>query len=283
MTRPGLSQSATQSATGMQHPEPSCHEASIQSLRTHWLQTGQSGQGESILFLHGWGGDSSVLWPLAATLGEAGFQVFALDLPGFGETAAPNEAWSVGDYARFVAEFLDQLALTRLHLVGHSFGGSVAMVLAAAQPDRIGKLALLSSAGIRRSPTGLVRWRTQAIRSTRGLLQRLGFANAAQTLSNWAAARFGSADYRAAQGVMRATLVRVLAEDLAETAANIQSPTLLLWGERDEATPRWQGELLARTIPDAGLHVFPGAGHYAFLERWSETGHILRYFFTEER
>lgn len=267
----------------MRNPEPSCHDASIRDIHTHWLQGGQGGQKQPILFLHGWGSDSNVLWPLASALVEADFQVFALDLPGFGETAPPNEAWSVGDYAEFVTEFLNRQELTRLHLVGHSFGGSVAMVLAATQPERFCKLALLSGAGIRRPPAWPVRWRIQVIRSARGVLQRLGMMNSAQWLSEWSAARFGSADYRAARGVMRATLVRVLAEDLAETAANIQSPTLLLWGERDEATPQWQGELLARTIPDAGLHVFPGAGHYAFLERLSETGHILRYFFTEER
>ena len=268
------------SVTAMSDSREYSNEAIIQGLRTHWLQ---AGQGEALLFLHGWGSDSSVMWPLAVTLGDAGFQVMALDLPGFGQTEEPPEPWSAGDYAHFVREFLKDLKVSQLHVVGHSFGGSVAILLAAEQPGRIGKLALLNSAGVRRPPAWPDRWRAQTIRTARRALRQLGFSAAAARLSEWSAARFGSEDYRAARGVMRGTLVRVLSEDLTEPASRIQAATLLLWGEHDDATPLWQGKLLERTIPDAGLHVFPGAGHFAFLERLNETDHILRYFFQETR
>ena len=254
------------------------HESIIQGLRTHWLQ---AGQGEVLLFLHGWGSDSSVMWPLASSFLDAGFRILALDLPGFGQTEAPPEPWSAGDYAQFVRDFIKSHNIAQLNVVGHSFGGSVAMLLAAEQPERVGKLVLLNSAGVRRAPAWPARWRAQAIRSARSALQLLGLSGAAARLSDWSAVRFGSEDYRAARGVMRRTLVRVLAEDLTATSGRIQAATLLLWGEQDEATPLWQGKLLESTIPDAGLHVFPGAGHYAFLERLTETGHILRYFFQE--
>ena len=265
-------------ARALSDSRENANEAIIQGLRTHWLQ---AGQGEVLLFLHGWGSDSSVMWPLAFTFADAGFQIMALDLPGFGQTEEPPEPWSVGDYAHFVREFFKHLNITQFHVVAHSFGGSVAIWLAAAQPEQIGKLVLLNGAGVRRPPAWPARWRAQAIRKARGALQQLGFTAAAARLSEWSATRFGSEDYRAAEGVMRSTLVRVLSEDLTETAARIQAPTLLLWGEHDDATSLWQGKLLERTIPDAGLHVFPGAGHYAFLERLKETGHILRYFIQE--
>lgn len=252
------------------------HESLILGLQTHWLQ---EGQGEVVLLLHGWGSDSSVMWPLGRALAEDGFTIIALDLPGFGESEEPPIPWSAGDYAHFVGAFLNSLSISRVHIVGHSFGGSVGIVLAAEQVAQIEKMALLSSAGVRRPPAWPVRWRAKAIRAARAGLRRLGFLDTAFRLGEWSAARFGSDDYRAAQGVMRSTLVRILSEDLTAQAARVLVPTLLLWGELDEATPRWQGELLARTIPDAGLHVFPGAGHYAFLERPSETHHILRYFF----
>ncbi len=254
--------------------ETSC----ILGLRAHWRQ---AGQGQAVLLLHGWGSDSGAMWPLAAALAEDDFAVTALDLPGFGESEEPPMPWSAGDYARFVGAVMDALSISRAHIIGHSFGGSVGIVLAAEGAARVGKLALLNSAGVRRPPAWPLRWRSAGMRAARGGLRRLGLSDAAARLSEWSAARYGSADYRAAQGVMRGTLVRVLAEDLTAQAARVQAPTLLLWGERDEATPRWQGELLARVIPDAGLHVFPGAGHYAFLERLSETRHILRYFLKE--
>ena len=256
--------------------EPTPGEAPrILGMRANWRQ---AGQGDAALLLHGWGSDSSVMWPLGAALAEDGFAVTVLDLPGFGKSEEPPTPWSAGDYARFVSAVMDALSISRAHIIGHSFGGSVGIVFAAEQAARVGKLVLLNSAGVRRPPAWPLRWRSAAMRATRGGLRWLGLSDAAASLGEWSAAHYGSADYRAAQGVMRGTLVRVLAEDLTAQAARVQAPTLLLWGERDEATPRWQGELLARAIPDAGLHVFPGVGHYAFLERPSETHHILRYF-----
>ena len=187
-----------------------------------------------------------------------------LDLPGFGASEEPPIPWSAGDYARFVSAFLNSLSISGCHFVGHSFGGSVGIVLAAERAAQIKRMALLNSAGVRRPPAWPLRWRAKTIRAARAGLRRLGFSDTALRLGEWSAARFGSDDYRAAQGVMRSTLVRVLSEDLTAQAARVLVPTLLLWGELDEATPRWQGELLARTIPDAGLHVFPRRGALRF-------------------
>ena len=253
-------------------------DARILGLRARWRRAGAAGQ-PPVLFLHGWGSESGVIWPLASALAERGFAVAALDLPGFGETEAPPAPWAAGDYAQFVAAAMDELVMPRAHLVGHSFGGSVALLLAAECPRRVEKLALLNSAGVRRKPARALRWRAAALRSARRGLQQIGLNGAASQLREWSAARFGSADYQAAQGVMRETLLRVLAEDLTAQATRVQAPTLLLWGEKDEETPPWQGEMLEKALPDAGLYVFPGAGHYAFLERLAETRHILQHFF----
>ncbi len=251
-------------------------------LRTCWRQAGPEDGGKGrILLLHGWGSESAVIWPLGESLADDGFLVNALDLPGFGETQAPAQAWSVADYAVFVSEWMEQLAIARAHFIGHSFGGSVSIMLAAQEPTRLEKLVLLNSAGVRRPMSRWPRWRSDILRAARRGLRRMGWPDAAHGLSEWAAARYGSPDYRAAQGVMRATLVRILAEDMTALAARVRAPTLLLWGELDDETPIWQGELLARTIPDAGLHIFPGAGHFAFLEHLAETRLILRHFFGE--
>jgi pimeloyl-ACP methyl ester carboxylesterase len=80
---------------------------------------------------------------------------------------------------------------------------------------------------------------------------------------------------------MRNTFVKVVNEDLLPYAARIKVPTLLLWGDRDEDTPLWQGQLLEKTIPDAGLVVFEGAGHYSYLDRLGETVRILDHFFKQ--
>jgi len=78
--------------------------------------------------------------------------------------------------------------------------------------------------------------------------------------------RYASSDYLAA-GALRDTFLRVIDEDLAPFAARIQAPTVLIWGDQDLDTPLWQGRKLEQLIPDAGLIVFQGAGHFAYQER----------------
>ena len=92
-----------------------------------------------IVVLHGWGAHIEAVGPILAAL-EGVADVIALDLPGFGESEPPPEAWDVDSYARFIIHFLDEMAVERAHLVGHSHGGRVSIALAADEPERVGRL-----------------------------------------------------------------------------------------------------------------------------------------------
>ena len=81
---------------------------------------------------------------------------------------------------------------------------------------------------------------------------------------------FGSADYRALTPFMRQTFNRVIAQDLTPCLAKIKAPTLLVWGENDTATPLWMGQQMEKEIPDAGLVVLKGCGHFAYLDKYGE-------------
>jgi pimeloyl-ACP methyl ester carboxylesterase len=74
----------------------------------------------------------------------------------------------------------------------------------------------------------------------------------------------------------------VVNEDLLPYAARVTVPTLLFWGDQDKDTPLWQGELLEKTIPDAGLIVHKGAGHYSYLDRLADTVRVMDYFFKSD-
>jgi pimeloyl-ACP methyl ester carboxylesterase len=80
---------------------------------------------------------------------------------------------------------------------------------------------------------------------------------------------------------MRQTFVNVVNEDLFPLAAQVKVSTLLFWGDKDEDTPLWMGEKLEQAIPDAGLIVHEGAGHYAYLEKLAETVRVMDYFFKQ--
>ena len=78
--------------------------------------------------------------------------------------------------------------------------------------------------------------------------------------------KFGSADYSAASPVMRASLVKVVNEDLAPYMPKVNMPALLVWGDKDTATPLSDGQQMEKLMPEAGLAVIKGAGHYSFLD-----------------
>jgi pimeloyl-ACP methyl ester carboxylesterase len=238
----------------------------------------RAGSGPTLLMLHGWGASAELVWPLAARLAACGVAPCAVDLPGFGRTPAPTTSWSVSDYAIWTLHLIDALALDKVHLFGHSFGGRIALVLAADHPERFHKVVLANSAGLRPPIPLSVKLRTQLYRSARRTLEAVGAQALAQNLRSRYNARFGSADYNAATGVMRETFIRVVNEDLRHYAARVQRPTLLFWGDQDTDTPLWMGQKLEALIPDAALIVHQGAGHYSYLDRLSETAHIMAHF-----
>lgn len=234
-----------------------------------------------IVALHGWGVSSELMQPVLERLSPLGYRLYAPDLPGFGGTAPPPTAWTVHDYANWVIEYLDAHRLETAHLIGHSFGGRISLVLGAQHPHRISKIALSNSAGVPSKQPPHIVLRQRAYKLIRSGLEAIGAHAAAHQLREWYAVRYGSSDYRTAQGVMRETFVRVVTQDLLPMAARVARPTLLFWGEKDADTPLWQARRLEKTLPDAGLIVFPGASHYAYLEHLDEFIRIVDHFFKQ--
>ncbi len=241
------------------------------------------GDGEKqVLLLHGWGAHSGLIWPLAERLAHMGYHCYVPDLPGFGQSQEPPQPWTVYDYAAFVLNYMDAQRLKRVYLFGHSFGGRLSLILGAEHRERIIKMALADSAGIRPSTPLWPRIRLNTYKLMRNGLYRIGAHALADNLRNWYGKRYGSADYQAVSGVMRQTFIQVVNEDLQAFAARVHIPTLLFWGDKDEDTPLWQGKKLEEIMPDAGLIVHEGAGHYSYLERLQETARIMDYFFKQE-
>lgn len=256
------------------------NQAPITFITLNGLHTAQvdTGEGDPILLLHGWGANIDLMWPLAERLLPLGYRVLVPDLPGFGKSDPPPSAWTVHDYAAHVLAYLSHHGLEQVYLVGHSFGGRLGLVLGAEQGQRIKKMVLIDSAGIRKPDSTANRARLAAYKAVRDGLAGIGLKGLSNRLRQWYTNRYGSSDFKSA-GVLRETFVKVVNEDLLPYAAKVKPSTLLLWGENDEDTPLWMGQQLEKTIPDAGLHVFPGAGHYSYLEKLPDTARIIDYFF----
>jgi pimeloyl-ACP methyl ester carboxylesterase len=255
------------------------HVIEIDGIKTvSQITRASAGVDKAIVALHGWGADKSLMLPLAERLSPLGYDVYALDLPGFGESDAPPPSWFVYDYANWVTAYLDAMKLNHVYLIGHSFGGRLGLILGATVPERVDKMVLVDSAGVLPKRPFTAQARLNIYKALRDSLYKVGAKNSADGLRTWYGKRYGSSDYQSA-GALREIFVRVVNEDLVPYAAKISVPTLLIWGEHDEDTPLWQGQQLEKTIPDAGLVVLPGAGHYSYLERLGEFVTIVDHFF----
>ncbi|MBU0976520.1 alpha/beta hydrolase, partial [Patescibacteria group bacterium] len=107
------------------------------------------GEGEPILLLHGWGGSLESMKALGSRLKDQGFKVILVDLPGFGKSDKPREAFWLEDYAQIIEEFLKQLEIENPVLFGHSFGGAISIKITTRKNVKVKKLILCNSSGIR--------------------------------------------------------------------------------------------------------------------------------------
>ena len=154
-------------------------------------------------------------------------------MPGFGKSQLPPTAWDTSDYAQFVTAFLEKFDIPKVHLIGHSFGGRISIIISAEHPEKVDKLILVDSAGIK--PRRTVKYYLRVgVAKVGKSIRRCGKYGV--LVANAMSARVGSKDYQDA-GDMRATLVKVVNQDLRALLPRITASTLLIWGEDDKDTP----------------------------------------------
>lgn len=236
----------------------------------------------NVLLLHGWGCDSTTFSFIQNALSEKA-TVITLDFPGHGQSPEPPEPWGVEEYADQVYALLMQKSLAPLDIVAHSFGGRVAIWLAANHPEIVRQLVITGGAGIRKPVSETSRRRTARFKRCNALLETLKkltfLAVPVERMQTRLRNRYGSPDYVRLNETMRKTFVRIVSLDLLPLLPRIQAPTLLIWGGEDTETPLWMGQEMEKEIPDAGLVVFEGASHFAFMEQWQRFATIVKQFF----
>ncbi len=211
-----------------------------------------------VIALHGWARRGSDFRAVLADL-----DALAPDLPGFGASPAPSEALGAEGYAHLVNELLDGCEVPPV-VVGHSFGGRVAVCLAALYPDRVGSLVLTGVPLLRVTQTRPPSARYRMLRgfNRSGMLSDEKFEEIRR--------QTGSSDYRAASGVMRDVLVRVVNESYEPQLRALTSPVSMIWGAGDREVPVSIAHAAAEVIESEGrtvdLQVLEGVGHFLPLE-----------------
>lgn len=229
-----------------------------------------------VVVMHGWGCNAKTMAiPAAAALTD-GTTVYNLDLPGFGDSAEPPAFWGVEEYTALVEKFCRRQGIVSPVLIGHSFGGRLAILMASRTP--VSKVILLDAAGIKPRRSLKYYIKVYSFKLGRRLLPLIaGRRRGDEIVERWRR-KAGSSDYSMASPAMRQVMNRAINLDLTDRLHLIQAPTLLIWGGRDTATPLRDAKIMEKSIPDAGLVVYPEAGHFAFLERGPEVTAVIRNF-----
>jgi pimeloyl-ACP methyl ester carboxylesterase len=214
-----------------------------------------------IIVLHGWGLSKEKFSGLRQELSKRGFSVFIPDLPGFGATPSPGKPLVLSDYVDFVYRYIRQHAINRPVIIGHSFGGRIALKFQSAHPDAVRALVLTGTPGY--TPV----WRKRLVFFTviakigKCMLSILPVPVIRNQIRAWYYYLVGARDYYRASGVMRETFKHIVREDLTGYMKSVSVPCLLVWGAQDRITPVWIAERMSEVIPRAKSVTIPGADH----------------------
>lgn len=214
----------------------------------------QEGQGENILFLHGYLSCKESFYYQLQHL-KSRYKVTAIDCVGFGKSACLTEAWSIADYAKHTLALLNALQIDRTHIIAHSFGGRIALWLLAHYPQYFERAVLTGCAGLI---------------PKRGLKYHIkvkGYKLCKKIFPNFAERHFGSQEYRTLSPIMQESYKKIVNDDLFYCLAKIQSETLYIFGEKDKQTPLYMAEKLYANTPNARLQIMQGASHFCFCEQ----------------
>ena len=240
----------------------------INDVFINYIQYGNK-KGKDVVLLHGWGQNIEMMDPIGKALSKD-FHITILDLPGFGSSSEPTYGYTIYDYYEIFSKFLEELKIESPILIGHSFGGRISIIYSAKK--KVEKLILLSSPFKRSTKKNSVKVK---------ILKTLKKVPVIKDLEHYMKTKIGSTDYKNATPTMRTVLVNVVNEDLTEYLKKIEIPTLLIWGNNDTAVPVEDAKYAESIMKDAGLIIYEGCSHYAYLENIQKTINILNSFLKE--
>ncbi len=236
----------------------------VDGLNINYVDYGNKKK-KAIVLLHGWGQNIEMMNMLGRPFSKD-FRIIAIDFPGFGLSEEPKRVMGVDGYTKIVEDMLKVLDVKNPILIGHSFGGRVAVKYASR--NEVEKVILLSPALRGHDKKGIKTRVLKTLKKVPGI----------KNLEGWAKNHIGSRDYKAASPIMKQVLVQTVNEDLSDDARKIKAPVILIYGDQDLEVPEEDTLLYEKLIPDCGLILYEGCTHYAYLERLEQTISIINNF-----
>ena len=237
----------------------------------------EQGSGVPVLLLHGWNSSFDVYKGVMAALCDK-CRLVAVNFPGCANSETMKEPWNLENYCDFVLKFMEAVNLNNPIMIGHSHGGRTILKMVAEGMVNPPRIVLLDSAGLIPKKSAKQKFRAKSFKTIKWFLTLPVIKNHSENLLNKARNHYGSADYNAAPEVLRKTMVSLVNTDLRDIIHKIECPTLLIWGDKDTATPLSDAKIIESKIKNAGLCVLEGTGHYSFCEMPYKAHLILREF-----
>ncbi len=210
-----------------------------------------NGQSKSpVILLHGWGRSGKDFENLIKFYPHICF--LTIDFPPFGNSSTTPEGWTLYTYAGMLISLCDELNIHDATLVGHSFGGRIAILVSAVNCTLVHKCILIDSAGMKSRHS--IAYKVKALN-----YKARKFLHLKQKY-------FGSTDYQALSPEMKKTFKSVVNTHLESYAKAIKAKTLIVWGKKDTETPLYMGKKLLRLIPDSTLRLIKDGSHFSFLD-----------------
>ena len=181
-------------------------------------------------------------------------------------------------YARIVKKFLESMDVKKAVFIGHSFGGKLSIIFGSKYPECVEKIVLIDSAGLIPKRGIKYYFKVYSFKTLRFIYKHLFFWIKDDKRMEKFYKKFGSDDYKNSDGIMRRILVKVVNEDLKPILKDIKVPTLLIWGDKDDATPLYMAKIMEKEIEDSGLVILEGTGHYSYLEDYSKFTAVIKSF-----
>jgi pimeloyl-ACP methyl ester carboxylesterase len=215
----------------------------------------------NILILHGWNLDRLKYKPLVQLLEQRGHRVFVPDFPGFGSANMPDRPYTLDDYVAFTLDYMKHHSIKNPLIIGHSFGGRVAILLTAQKSKIARELILTGVPGIRPVPSMKVRVFKFIASIANAVFSLPGLSVFSDVARKILYRTTGSYDYYRTSGVMRETFRHVIETDLIEPMKQLIIPVQLIWGADDRITPVWIAHRMDTYIADTDIAILPEAGH----------------------
>ena len=234
------------------------------------------GTGKPVILLHGWGQNIEMMEFIFNHLKD-NFRVLSYDFAGHGRSEEPLEPWGVKEYTDNLSKLIKEFNMDNPILIGHSFGCRVAITYASS--NKVNKMILTGAAGIKPKRGLDYKLRVSTFKTLKKVVNLTGSTKLKESLSN----KFGSSDYKNTTGVMRESFVKIVNDDVSDILSDVTCPTLLVWGELDEAVDLSMARIMEEKMKDAALVIFEKDDHFAYYHQWQRFNLVIDAMLEKDR